>query len=271
MEEGWIIQPINCGCWIIGVQVLTTLNFQTTKMRWIYLHEIKTAIWPVRFLLHEISQWMHQSANRKELDANSNRKIEIAWPSSTFLSSKELLPPYSSLHRIFHLILTSEQNIWNLVSYPIYFLTDVWIIRIKTSRYQQFAKVNNPTLQQNFALNQHIRLIPVVVETIVYCQWRNKTYQCDVRCLARNQLTVHVALLSMTSYFMLSSRWSGCYTTTQHPTSIPRSFNFLPIPYETLQPYNLNNFTLPRQPSNLAHPASLMFQLPSRLSNSICE
>ena len=139
--------------------------------------------------------------------------------------------------------------------------TNVWIIRIKTSRYQQFEKINNPKLQQNFAPNQHIHLISVVVETIIHCQWRNKTYQCDVRCLARNQLTVHVALLSMTSYFMLSSWWSGCYKKTSHPTSLPRSFNFLPIPSETLWPSKPNPFTLPRQPSNLAHPASLMSRL----------
>ena len=145
------------------------------------------------------------------------------------------------------------------------------MIRIKTYRYQQFAKLNNPKLQQNFAPNQHIHLISVVVVTIIYCQWRNKTYQCDVRCLARNQLTVHVALLSMTSYFMLSSRWSGCYASTSHPTSLPRSFNFLFIPSETLQSSNNNSFTLPRQSSNLAAPASLMSRLPLRSSHSICE
>ena len=171
-------------------------------------------IWPVRFLLHQISQWMHQSANRKELDAKfklTKSRLRGQVLLFMFQSSNELLPPYSSLPRIFYLILTFEWNIRNLCSDPVHFLTDVWIIRIKTFRYQQFAKINNPKLQQNFAPNQHIHLISVVVETIIYCQWRNKTYQCDVRCLARNQLTVQVALLSMTSYFMLSSRWSGCY------------------------------------------------------------
>ena len=177
---------------------------------------------------------MHQSANRKELDANSNWKNRDCWAEFYFLISclqtnscrhirvySESFILFQYLNEIFHfltavfyLILTFEQNIRNLFSYPVHFLTDVWIMWIKTSRYQQFAKINNPNLQQNFAPNQHIHLISVVVETIIYCQWRNKTFQCDVRCLARNQLTVHVALLSMTSYFMLSSRWSGCYTST---------------------------------------------------------
>ena len=235
---------------------------------------------------------MHQSANRKELDANSNwknrdcvdkfyflfsclqtnycRHIRVC--TESFILFQYLNETFHFLTAVFYLILAFEWNIRNLFSYPVHFLTAVWIIWIKTSGYQQFKKLNNTKLQQNFAPNQHIHLISVVVGTIIYCQWRNKTYQCDVCCLARNQLTVHVALLSMTSYFMSSSSWSGCYTgTIPHPTSLPRSFNFLIIPSENLQRNNNNPFTLPRQPSNLAHPASLMSRLPMRLSRIICE
>ena len=178
---------------------------------------------------------------------------------------------FQYLNKIFYLILILRTKYSEFIFLPRSLLTDVWIIRIKTSRYQQFAKINNSKLQQNFAPNQLTHLISIVVERIIYCQWRNKMYQCDVRCLARNQLTVHVALLSMTSYLMLSSRWSGCYTKTSHPSSHPRSFNFLFIPCETMQWYNPNSFTLPRQPSNLAAPASLMSGLSVRSSHFICE
>ena len=82
---------------------------------------------------------------------------------------------------------------------------------------------------------------------------------------------MHVALLSMTSYFMLSSRRLGCYTYTWHPTSSSCSHNFLLIPSETLQSINNNLFTLSRHPSNLDHPASLMSGLQLRSSHFICE
>ena len=68
----------------------------------------------MRFLLHEISQWMHQSANRKDLDAKFKLKKSRLLGQVLlfiFLPSNELLPPYSSLLRIFYLISIFERNI----------------------------------------------------------------------------------------------------------------------------------------------------------------
>ena len=46
----------------------------------------------------------------------------------------------------------------------------------------------------------------------------DKAYQCDVRCLAQNQLTAHVALLSTMSHFMLSSWW---WDINKHGSPLP--------------------------------------------------